>query len=92
MVVQNPYLRCVRAHLPEAQAVYLVGPFNNWSTTRTPMIDLGDGRWETQLASPTAPESLRLFVWQHGDRFGRLVRFDARFDPLARAPSSQPAR
>lgn len=83
MVVQNSSLRCVSAHLPEAQAVFLVGPFNNWSTTRTPMIDLGDGRWEARLTEPATPGSLRLFVWQRGDRFGRIVRFHERLDQPA---------
>lgn len=34
---------------PTAQQVFLMGPFNRWSTTATPMVKSGDGVWQLTL-------------------------------------------
>ena len=38
-----------RLRYSRAQQVFLVGPFNNWSTTATPMHRLSDDRWEASV-------------------------------------------
>ena len=38
-----------RLWAPAAQAVYVVGDFNNWDTTANPMYSLGDGCWQTEI-------------------------------------------
>ncbi|MDB5174079.1 MAG: hypothetical protein JWM97_2388 [Phycisphaerales bacterium] len=38
-----------RLRYSRAQQVFLVGPFNNWSTTATPMHRLADDRWEASV-------------------------------------------
>jgi hypothetical protein len=74
----------IRAKFPFAQAVFIMGDFNNWSTAATPMSPMGRGQWEVQLdrhahahASPAC-----FFVWERGQTFGRLVR--QRFDDVTR--------
>ena len=62
----------VRLELAAAEAVYLLAPFNNWSTTATPMRRAAGGAWES--AVPTQ-EVVRLafFVWWMGQRKGQLI-------------------
>ncbi|MDB5291145.1 MAG: glycoside hydrolase family 13 domain protein [Phycisphaerales bacterium] len=38
-----------RLRYSRAQQVFLVGPFNNWSTTATPMHRMADDRWEASV-------------------------------------------
>jgi 1,4-alpha-glucan branching enzyme len=42
-----------RLRYSRAQQVFLVGPFNNWSTTATPMLRLADDRWEASVQLPS---------------------------------------
>ncbi len=73
-MVQSPEATtCVRGHLPDAEAVYLLGPFNRWSTSATPMHYDGNGEWSAELSSASV-FNLSFFVWYGGERCGRLVR------------------
>ena len=76
MVAHHPYVRRICARWPGAESVYLMGAFNNWSTTRTPMISAGDDCWVVSLPADCANASLRLFVWESGRRYGRVVPFE----------------
>ncbi|RMG80559.1 MAG: glycoside hydrolase [Chloroflexi bacterium] len=40
----------------EAETVYLVGDFNNWDETATPMEPLKDGRFKVELTLETGRE------------------------------------
>jgi 1,4-alpha-glucan branching enzyme len=63
-----------RIHQPHAAAVFVVGPFNNWSTTATPMESLGDGNWELPLLPDVQIDKLCLFVWRSDGNYGHIVR------------------
>ncbi len=47
----NPFDRRLRVIVHNAQQVYLIGEFNNWSTTADPMSNPAPGVWE----APTLP-------------------------------------
>lgn len=66
-------MTCVRGYFPRAQKVYLLGPFNRWSTTATPMSCSDDGEWCADLPDSDA-YNLSCFVWHAGNKCGRLVR------------------
>ena len=73
MVQSAEETTCLRGHFPDAEAVYLLGPFNRWSTTATPMRR-GDGcEWLAELPTSSA-FNLSFFVWYAGERCGHLVR------------------
>ena len=58
----------VRCHRPEAAAVELAGDFNEWTPTRTPMRQVGNGDFETTLRLPGGRYRYRLVVdgrWSH---------------------------
>jgi hypothetical protein len=40
----------IQARFPRAQEVYLLGAFNNWSTTATRLLPVGEGLFETKVA------------------------------------------
>jgi 1,4-alpha-glucan branching enzyme len=69
----NNSARIIRAEFPGAEAVHVLGPFNNWSTTRSPMRPVGDGRWELRLPGDVDAGEIRYLVYDQRDRFGRLV-------------------
>ncbi len=73
MVQSHVKTTCVRGDFPDAEAVYLLGPFNRWSTSATPMHYAGNGEWSTELSSSSA-FNLSFFVWYTGERCGHLVR------------------
>lgn len=56
-----------------AEAVYLMGAFNDWSTTRTPMQRVGADGWEAWVSGANPGRDLCLFVWEPGQRHGRLM-------------------
>lgn len=76
MVTQQGDSWVVRARFPGAQAVSLLGPFNNWSTIATPMRRRGPDLWEACLSGPQPPRELRYFVWEPGCVGGRLHHHD----------------
>ena len=39
----------IQARFPKAQEVYLLGAFNNWSTTATRLRPVGQGLFETKV-------------------------------------------
>lgn len=67
----------VSARFPEAEAVFVVGQFNRWSTTATPMHRRADGIWEAQIPRDVVPGTFAFFVWQPGALGGRLQRGEA---------------
>jgi len=40
---------------PNAEEVYLLGAFNGWSTTATPMSRAGENMWQLSLELPEEP-------------------------------------
>lgn len=89
MVAHDPTVQRVHVACPGAEAVYVMGTFNNWSTTRTPMHRIGDERWEVLLPAECVQGPLRLFVWIAGRRCGRIMPWEAssgREATLAQAP------
>jgi 1,4-alpha-glucan branching enzyme len=73
MILRNVSEFTVCARFPFAQAVYLLGEFNRWSTATTPMSYVGRGVWEAKLRLESGPSRLAYFVWQHGRPFGQIV-------------------
>src|SRR5689334_10386460 len=101
----------LRAHFPHAQDVYVLGDFNNWSTTATPLRRIGQGFFEglvplrkgpdmgkpslsaeaeaapAQAASTNFEPEIWFFVWERGQRIGRIVHEEIRIlcsaDPSA---------
>ncbi len=63
----------LQVRFPDAQAVFALGRFNNWSTTATPLRTFNDGVWEAILPPGTDPRELCFFVLRPGERFGRIV-------------------
>ena len=63
----------IRACFPRALAVYLLGPFNNWSSTATPMVEVEPGTWESRVQSRVPLERYAFFVWEPGARIARVV-------------------
>ena len=37
---------------PDAEAIFLAGDFNHWSTTATPLHALSEGRWRVRVSLP----------------------------------------
>jgi 1,4-alpha-glucan branching enzyme len=49
---------------PEAREVYLVGDFNGWSMTDTPMQPVGDGVWRARRSLPAGRHRFRYYAVQ----------------------------
>lgn len=62
----------VRVRVVGAQAVHLLGRFNNWSTVATPMQRGPGDAWETVLPATVECDDLRCFVWRPGEIYGHL--------------------
>lgn len=73
----HPTVQTLHCHLPQAVAVYLMGPFNRWSTTATPMSRNGLEHWVAELDSQVPLASACLFVYEQGRRHGRIVRIES---------------
>jgi hypothetical protein len=71
---QSANTRIVEARFDNARQVYLLGPFNNWSTTATPMAPVGRDLWIARIPADTADEELSFFVWRFDERFGQIRR------------------
>ena len=67
----------VRASFPTAAAVYVMGTFNNWSTLATPLTEVAEGLWEAALPVGTELRDVLFFVWEQGQKFGRVLAADA---------------
>lgn len=80
----------VQVRLPGVEAVYVMGAFNNWSTTCTPMCHQGDGWWEATLPV-TCGGRMRLFVWDAGRRCGRFAPLDLHASASPSPNSDTPA-
>ena len=91
MVAQSPEAQRISLSYPNADAVYLMGAFNNWSTSRTPMYRVGEDLWEATLPREWADCPLHLFVWERGRRCARIVSLasaSARYAESSPAPRS----
>lgn len=63
-------------YAPDAQKVYVVGNFNDWSETKTPLKKGLDGKWKRTLALPAGRHEYRYLVdgvWQNDQRPGECV-------------------
>lgn len=85
MVAANSRMHRLRVRVPDADAVYLMGAFNNWSTTRTPMRRVAEGGWEVVVPASATAGPWRVFVWAVGQRCGRVARLSV--DPIIDAPA-----
>jgi hypothetical protein len=83
MIVKNGSAVIVRESFPFAQAVYLLGEFNRWSTTATPMFYVGGGVWEAKLWLDTGDKRLAYFVWWLGNPFGEIIHHDSVVAPAS---------
>lgn len=73
----------VRVEVAAAQAVYLLAPFNNWSTTATLMRRTADGAWESALPTQEVAR-LAFFVWWTDQPKGQLLWGGRRRGPTHR--------
>jgi 1,4-alpha-glucan branching enzyme len=81
----NATTQTIRARFPWAEEVCIVGEFNNWSTTATPMLHIGAGMWEVQVAAAGKLHDICFFVFERGRRLGRLVRLGRKAEVLREA-------
>lgn len=67
---------CVyREWAPEADALFLIGDFNNWDETSHPLSKKEGGVWEIFLPADASPSHLSLvktIVWKEGRRLERI--------------------
>ena len=70
-----------RVWAPHADAVSVVGSFNNWSADAHPMVKEGDGYWYADIASAAVGDEYRYHI-TNGDK--QLLRID----PYARQVTS----
>jgi hypothetical protein len=68
-------IRIIWLHIPQVDWVAAVGPFNNWSTTSTPLIFKGNDLWELELPSEIDLYAISFFVWPRDGCGGRVIRF-----------------
>jgi len=62
-----------RVVCPDAQEVYLLGDFNGWSTTATPMVRTREHVWQVSLELPSDQPATGRGAWAQGARFGYFV-------------------
>ena len=62
-----------RVWAPHADAVYVVGSFNDWSADANPMVKEGDGYWYADIASAAVGDEYRYRI-VNGDK--ELLRID----------------
>ena len=59
-----------RLRVDQEQLVYLIGDFNNWSTTTHPMVEFAAGHWQTTLSLKPGRAAYAYFVvdkrWEPG--------------------------
>lgn len=68
-----------REWAPAADALYLMGEFNGWNETGTPMRRLANGDWELALPSSTLHDGSRVkTVVRNGDRLSHHIPLYAR--------------
>lgn len=51
-----------QCHAPEAKQVFLVGTFNEWDPTATPMERCRDGTWRTRVELPAGRYEYKFVV------------------------------
>jgi len=49
-------------HAPEAQAVFVAGSFNGWSTDALPLAGQADGRWHALVPLPPGRHEYKFVV------------------------------
>jgi hypothetical protein len=62
----------LQARFDDARQVYVLGRFNNWSTTATPMTPVGRDLWVARVPGDTSPDELSFFVWSFSEPFGHI--------------------
>ena len=73
MTFKTPMIRVIHAQFPAASAVHLVGEFNDWSNSATPMLCVGLDIWEARLDASAHLREVWFFVLDAGQNLGRLV-------------------
>jgi 1,4-alpha-glucan branching enzyme len=53
---------CFELTQPAGQSVCIAGSFNDWHSSATPMIALGEGHWRKELTLPPGRYEYRLVV------------------------------
>ena len=66
----------VRVRFVDAEAVCLLAPFNNWSSTATPLARTAPGTWEIGLPRGADLHRCAFFVWERDAAFPRIVAYD----------------
>lgn len=74
MVTRNGKQWTVRLNRPEAREVFLMGEFNDWSTTATPMQQVEEGVWQVTLRLASELRRFGFFVWDGNHFVGQPVR------------------
>ncbi len=80
MTIASREQRVVRGHFPDASAVYVVGEFNRWSTTATPMVRDRTGQWVATINDDSQSGRYCYFVWNRGERFAKVRHPEASGD------------
>ena len=52
----------IECQAPKAQAVFVAGSFNEWSTTGTPLRREANGHWAVRLALPPGHHEFKFLV------------------------------
>ena len=87
MIMRNPEGWTIRKRIPDADEVFVVGEFNQWSTAATPMTRIDGNLWEARIFRATQATDLCYFVFEKGRRGGRYFREGMR-DLAMPAPST----
>lgn len=66
-----------REWAPAAKSLHLIGDFNGWERTATPLVRDGHGTWQVTLPAGTLPQASRVKVHVHGADGSHLDRIPA---------------
>jgi 1,4-alpha-glucan branching enzyme len=80
---------------PHASAVFLLGEFNGWSTTATPMHNTEEDVWQIDVEMAAGQDDFSYFViddrWQTGQApFGNTFMLPGTWARLVRTPAATP--
>jgi len=63
----------LRVQFSRAWSVHLMGEFNGWSTSATPLTQIDVDTWEAPLPPGTENERFLYFVHSRGRRYGHVL-------------------
>jgi Carbohydrate-binding module 48 (Isoamylase N-terminal domain) len=87
----NKGIKVFRVCSPAAVSAFLIGEFNGWSTTATPMLRVGD-HWEVSLDLPDAPDKCACFLMMPAVVSGDGPRYVGAVLTLKATTHERPAR